>query len=77
MTSRARLRRISVVLHMVTAFIVVILAAQLWLFTVTLDAMENPVATVSTAVPALVCSALGCIAVWCLIGLFLKAEMHR
>ena len=37
-----RRNRLNVVLQMVTALITAILLGQLWLFTVTLDAMENP-----------------------------------
>jgi len=49
-------RRMNVVLQMVTALITAILLGQLWLFTVTLDAMENPAASMSVAVAAAICS---------------------
>ena len=63
-----------VVLNMVTAFVVMILLAQLWLFTVTLDAMESRAAPAQVAIAALVCSFVGCAAVWALIRFFLKSE---
>ena len=56
-----------VVLNMVMAFVVMILLAQLWLFTVTLDAMETRGASLTVAIAALVFSFLGCAAVWTLI----------
>jgi hypothetical protein len=56
-----------VVLQMVMAFVVMILLAQLWLFTVTLDAMESHGASLTVAIAALVFSFLGCAAVWVLI----------
>ena len=67
-------RRISVVLHMVMAFVIIILLAQLWLFTVTLEAMESGEASMNVPIAALSCSLLGCGAVWALIRLFLRAE---
>jgi hypothetical protein len=63
-----------VVLHMVLAFVVMILLAQLWLFTVTLDAMESRTASPQVAIAALLCSMTGCGAIWALIRFFLKAE---
>ena len=78
MSPKARLRqRFNVVLHMVMAFVVMILLAQLWLFTVTLDAMETRGAAPQVAVAALVCSFMGCAAVWALIRFFLKAEASQ
>jgi hypothetical protein len=59
---------------MVMAFVVIILLAQLWLFTVTLDAMETRGASSQVAITALVCSFFGSAAVWGLIRLFVKAE---
>jgi hypothetical protein len=44
-----------VVLHMVMAFVVAILMAQLWLFTVTLEAMESRTASLSIVSAALAC----------------------
>jgi hypothetical protein len=61
-----------VVLHMVMAFVLMILLAQLWLFTVTLDAMEARGASAGIAAAALVCSFIGCTAVWGLIRFFLR-----
>ena len=63
-----------VVLNMVTAFVVMILFAQLWLFTVTLDAMESGGASSQVVIAALLCSLLGCSAVWALIRVFMKLE---
>ena len=75
MSPRVRLRhRIGVVLHMVIAFITMILLAQLWLFTVTLEAMENREASTQAAAFALICSVIGCGVVWALIRLFIRAE---
>jgi cytochrome bd-type quinol oxidase subunit 2 len=67
-------RRMIVVLQMVTALITAILLGQLWLFTVTLEAMENPAASMSVAVAAAVCSILACGSVWVLIRFFLNTE---
>lgn len=78
MSPTVRMRhRISVVLHMVMAFIVTILLAQLWLFTVALDAMESREASAAVAIAALIFSILGCGAVWALIRFFLRAEAHN
>lgn len=66
--------RLRVVLNMTMVFTVVILLAQLWLFTVVLEAMENAEAPDSVAVAALVVSFLGTVAVWTLIRFFLRAE---
>ena len=75
MSPKLRLRqRMHVVLQMVMAFIIMILLAQLWLFTATLDAMENREASLGVTVVALMCSLLGSAAVWALIRLFLRAE---
>ena len=68
------LNRSSVVLHMVMAFVITILLAQLWLFTVALDAMETRGASSQVMVAALVCSLAGFTAVWTLIRFFLRAE---
>ena len=72
-TTRMR-RRITVVLHMVMAFTVMILLAQLWLFTVALDAMQSREASAAVVVAALVVSLLGFAAVYILIRYFLRAE---
>lgn len=66
-----------VVMHMVMAFVIMILLAQLWLFTVTLDAMETRGASPQTAIAALICSSMGCAAVWALIRFFLRAEDNQ
>jgi hypothetical protein len=66
--------RMNVVLQMVTALITAILLGQLWLFTVTLDAMENSAAPVSIGVVGAICSLLACGTVWALIRFFLNAE---
>ena len=78
MSPKVRLRqRIRVVLHMVMAFVVVILLAQLWLFTVTLEAIENQEASITVAIVAIICSFLGCVAIWAMIRLFLRAEENQ
>jgi hypothetical protein len=73
--TNSRLRnQMSVVLHMVNAFVVAILLAQLWLFTVTLETMESQTASMRSALTALVCSVLACTAVLLLLRFFLMAE---
>jgi hypothetical protein len=59
---------------MVTAFITAILLGQLWLFTVTLDAMENSSASMTIVVAATLCSLVASSAVWVLIRFFLTTE---
>jgi formate/nitrite transporter FocA (FNT family) len=66
--------RMNVVLQMVMAIIAAILLAQLWLFTVTLDAMENHAVSMNVAIAAVVCSVLACAAIWMLIRFFLRTE---
>ena len=78
MSPRVRLRqRMSVVLHMVMAFVIMILLAQLWLFSVTLEAMESGEISTNVVIAALVCSLVACAAVWALIRLFLRAEEQQ
>ena len=75
MSPNIRLRhRLRVVLHMAMAFVVTILLAQLWLFTVALEAMESPDASWRVAVAALIVSSVSCAGVWLLIRFFLRAE---
>ena len=69
-----RRRRMNVLLQMVTALITAILLGQLWLFTVTLDAMENPAASISVAIAAAICSIVAFGSVWVLIRFFLNTE---
>ena len=78
MSPKIRLRqRMQVVLHMVMAFVVAILLAQLWLFTVTLEAMESHEASLSIVAATAACSVLGCASVWALIRFFLRAEAQQ
>ena len=78
MSPTVRLRsRMKVVLHMVMAFVVALLLAQLWLFTATLEAMENHDASLSIVAATLACSLVGCAAVWALISYFLRAESQH
>jgi hypothetical protein len=58
-----------VVLNMVTAFVVMILLTQLWLFNVALDAAPK------IAAAALICSLAGLAAIFVLIRFFLKTEV--
>jgi hypothetical protein len=58
-----------VILNMVTAFVVMILLTQLWLFSVAVDAAPK------IAAAALLCSFAGLAAVFALIRFFLKAEL--
>ena len=70
MSPKVRLRqRMHVILNMVTAFVVMILLTQLWLFTVALEAAPK----IATA--ALLCSLAALTAVFTLIRFFLKAEL--
>jgi hypothetical protein len=69
--------RQKVVLHMVMAFVIMILLAQLSLFTITLDAMENREATRAVAITALAFSFMGSAAVWALIRFFLGTENNK
>ena len=75
MSPQVRVRdRMNVILQMVMALIAAILLAQLWLFTVTLDAMENHAVSMNVAIAAVVCSLVACAAVWMLIRFFLRTE---
>jgi hypothetical protein len=59
---------------MVTALIVAILLAQLWLFTVTLEAMENGSVSGTVSIAATSCSLVACGSIWMLIRFFLRTE---
>lgn len=75
MSPQVRVRdRMNVILQMVMALIAAILLAQLWLFTVTLDAMENHAVSMNVAIAAAVCSLVACATVWMLIRFFLRTE---
>ena len=75
MSPQTRIRaRLNVVLQMITALITAVLLGQLWLFTVTLDAMENPATSPQVVIVAAICSLVACGAVWMLIRFFLKTE---
>ena len=69
--------RMNVVLQMVMTLIAAILLAQLWLFTVTLDAMENHAISMNVAIAAVVCSLVACTSVWMLIRFFLRTEQTQ
>ena len=70
MSPKVRLnQRMRVILNMVTAFVVMILLTQLWLFSVAVDAAPR------IAAAALLCSLAGLAAVFALIRFFLKAEL--
>ena len=72
MSPKVRLRqRMRVVLNMVTAFVLMILLTQLWLFTVALDAAPK------IAAAALICSLAGLAAIFVLIRFFLKTEVTQ
>lgn len=78
MSPRVRLRhRMNVLLQMVTALIAAILLGQLWLFTITLEAMESHSVSMRVGIAAAVCSLLACGAVWGLIRFFLRAEAEE
>jgi hypothetical protein len=75
MSPQPRIRqRLNVVLQMITALITAVLLGQLWLFTVTLDAMENATASPHVVIVTAICSAVACSAIWVLIRFFLKTE---
>ncbi len=75
MSPEGRLRqRANIVLNMVMAFVVMILLAQLWLFTVILEAMENPQISQATGITAMICSMVGCSVIWILIRYFVRME---
>ena len=75
MSLQTRVRdRMNVVLQMVSTLIVAILLAQLWLFTVALDTMENHAASMNVAIAAAICSLLACAVIWMLIRFFLRTE---
>ena len=75
MSPKVQLRlRMKVVLHMVMAFVVAILLAQLWLFSIALEAMESRDASLSIVAVTLACSLLACVAIWSLIRFFLRTE---
>jgi Family of unknown function (DUF6755) len=69
-----RRSRMNVVLQMVSTLITAILLGQLWLFTVTLEAMESPSVSISVAIAAVVCSVIACAAIWMLIRFFVSTE---
>ena len=66
--------RLNVVLQMVTALITAVLLGQLWLFTVTLEAMEDRSVSTNVVIAAAMCSLAACISVWVLIRFFLRTE---
>ena len=75
MSPRIRVRhRLNVVLQMVTALITAILLGQLWLFTVTLEAMEDHSVSRNVVIATALCSLAACSAVWVLIRFFLNTE---
>jgi hypothetical protein len=78
MSSKVRIRhRLNVVLQMVTALITAILLGQLWLFTITLEAMENGSMPSTVAGVAAACSLLACGSIWMLIRFFLRMEQSQ
>jgi hypothetical protein len=78
MSPQVRVRhRMNVVLQMVMTLIAAILLAQLWLFTVTLDAMENHAVSMNVAIAAAVCSLVACASIWMLIRFFLRTEQTQ
>jgi hypothetical protein len=78
MSPQFRVRdRMNVVLQMVMTLIAAILLAQLWLFTVTLDAMENHAVSMNVAIAATVCSLVACASIWMLIRFFLRTEQTQ
>ena len=75
MSPQLRVRqRLNVVLQMITLLVLAVLLGQLWLFTVTLDAMENGEVSLQVVTAAAICSMVACSAIWMLIRFFLKTE---
>jgi hypothetical protein len=75
---RSRIRhRLNVVLQLVTVLIAVVLLGQLWLFTVTIEAMESGAVSGRVTAAAVVCSLVACGAVWMLIRFFLRTEQSE
>ena len=78
MSPQIRVRhRMNVILQMVMTLIAAILLAQLWLFTVTLDAMENHAVSTNVAIAAAACSFVACASIWMLIRFFLRTEQTQ
>ena len=78
MSPKVRLRqRVRVVLQMVMGFVIMILFAQLWLFSIALDAMENRHTPMTVLIVALICSLVGCGVIWAMLRLFLRAEENQ
>jgi hypothetical protein len=78
MSPRVRIRHgLNVVLQMVTVLITAILLGQLWLFTISLEAMENGAMPSTVAFAAVACSLLACGSIWVLIRLFLRMEQTQ
>jgi hypothetical protein len=78
MSPTLRLRqRMRVLMHMVIALVIIILLAQLWLFTATLQVMETRGASPEVAIAGLIVSLAACAAVWTLIRFFLRAERSQ
>jgi hypothetical protein len=68
---------LNVVLQLVTALTIAVLLGQLWLLTITLDAMENGAVPSGVAAAAAACSLLGCFGIWMLIRFFLRVEQSQ
>ena len=78
MSPQIRVRhRLNVVLQMVMALITAILLGQLWLFTITLEAMDNGAVSPKVAGAAAVCSLVACSSIWILIRFFLRMEQSQ
>ena len=78
MSAKVRVRhRLNVVLQMVMALVTAILLGQLWLFTVSLEAMDNRAVSPKVAGAAAVCSLVACGSIWILIRFFLRMEQSQ
>jgi hypothetical protein len=62
---------------MVMTLVIMILFAQLWLFSIALDSMETRDVAPHIVITALICSFMGCAGIWLLIRRFLGTEDHR
>ena len=78
MSPQIRVRhRLNVVLQMVMALVTAILLGQLWLFTISLEAMDNRAVSPKVAGAAAVCSLVACGSIWILIRSFLRMEQSQ
>jgi len=76
-TGTGHRERLGTVLHMVMTLTIMILLAQLWLFTVALETVEIQGGSTMPGLATVLCSTVGCAFVWMLIRFFLRTEHHH